>query len=105
MKQCLRLLALICFVAASSAVSFGQVTSTSNLSGSVTDPNGAVVVGATVVVKNPGNGQEYTATTGDKGEFTIPALNAGMYTVRITAQGFKAAVVKDVEILVGTPAQ
>ena len=100
----LRLLALISLVVAASVVSFAQSSASSTLSGVVKDPNGAVVVGASVNVKNPGTGQEFSATTSDNGTFTIPAVSAGKYTVTIKASGFKTAVVKDVEVLAATPA-
>src|SRR5258708_1957349 len=70
----LRLLALISLLIASSVLSFAQVSSTAPLSGTVSDPNGAVIAGATVSVKNPSTGQEFSATTGDNGSFTIPAV-------------------------------
>src|SRR5947209_37970 len=105
MKQSiLRLLALICFLAASSALAFSQVSSTASVSGAVTDPNGAVIVGAIIVAKNPSTGVEFTATTVDNGTFTIPAVSEGTYTIRITAPGFKQAVVKDLKVNAGTPA-
>src|SRR6185369_8669439 len=105
MKQTLlRLLALISLLTVSSVLSFAQVSSTAPLSGTVTDPNNAVIAGATVSVKNPSTGQEFSATTGENGAFTIPAVSAGTYTVRVTANGFKTAVIKDVQVLAGTPA-
>ena len=105
MKQSiLRLLALISFVVAASVVSLAQSSAAGSISGVVKDPNGAVVVGASVTVKNPGNGQEFSATSSDNGTFTIPAVPSGTYTVTIKAQGFKTAVVKNVEVLAATPA-
>ena len=62
---------------------FGQSTSTGSLTGTVTDPTGAVVPGATVVVHNTGTGQEFTAKTNDEGVFTIPVLISGVYTATI----------------------
>ena len=104
MKQSvLRLFALISLLVAASVVSFAQGTA-SSMSGVVKDPNGAVVVGATVNVKNPGTGQEFSAVTSDNGTFAIPAVAAGKYTVTIGASGFKTAVIKDVEVLAATPA-
>ena len=105
MKQSVfRLLALVCLLTMASAVSFAQVSATTTISGAVTDPNGAVVVGAAVTVKNPTTGTQFTATTTDNGTFTIPGVEEGMYVVTVTAQGFKQAVVKDVKINAGTPA-
>ncbi|HEX9629031.1 MAG TPA: carboxypeptidase regulatory-like domain-containing protein, partial [Pyrinomonadaceae bacterium] len=52
---------------------FGQNTSTGSLTGTVVDPQGAVVAGAVVTVKSVSN-QEFTAVTNGEGFFTIPAL-------------------------------
>ncbi|HWQ32261.1 MAG TPA: carboxypeptidase-like regulatory domain-containing protein [Blastocatellia bacterium] len=87
-----------------SVLTFGQVSSTSPLSGSVTDPTGAVVPNATIIVKNNATGQEFRASTSNNGTYTIPALGVGVYTVTIEAQGFKKAVVTDVKIDAATPA-
>ena len=88
MKQSvLRLLALISLVVATSVISFAQ-GSAGSMSGVVKDPNGAVVVGATVTVKNPGTGQEFTATTSDNGTFTIPAGTLQAGTVYASQIGF-----------------
>ena len=99
-----RLIVLIVFVVAACTLSFGQVSATAPISGSVTDPNGAVIAGAAVNVKNLATGGEFNATTNDSGSFTIPAVESGVYSVRITAAGFKAAVVKEFKVNVGTPA-
>jgi len=80
---------------------FGQ---TAALNGAVTDPNGEVVAGATVQVKNSVTGEEFKATTSGNGTFSIPALAAGTYTVTLNAKGFKQAVVNEVKLDVGTPA-
>ncbi len=80
---------------------FGQ---TAALNGAITDPNGEVVAGATVQVKNNVTGEEFKATTSGNGTFSIPALAAGTYTVTINAKGFKQAVVNEVKLDVGTPA-
>src|SRR5262245_4546915 len=94
--------ALIVFVALASAMAFGQVTS--SLSGTVTDPDGAVVSGATVVVKNDDTGAEFRATTSSNGTYTVPSLGTGTYTVTVTATGFKQVTVQSVKIDAGTPA-
>jgi len=99
-----RLMSLILFIATLSLPVLGQISSTSSLSGSVVDPNGAVVAGATVTVKNNGTGAEFKTVTANNGTYTIPALNAGSYTVTVSATGFKQAVVSDVQINAATPA-
>src|SRR5216683_8267786 len=81
---------------------FGQNTSTGSLTGTVVDPQGAVVAGAVVTVKSNAN-QEFTAVTNGEGVFTIPALADGVYSATIVAKGFKTAAVTDIKINVGTP--
>ncbi|HYK19969.1 MAG TPA: carboxypeptidase-like regulatory domain-containing protein [Pyrinomonadaceae bacterium] len=81
-----------------------QIT-TGSISGTVTDQTGAVVPGANVTVKGEA-GQQYTAVTKGDGAYTIPGVPAGSptYTVTITAQGFKTAVIQNVKVDVATPA-
>jgi Carboxypeptidase regulatory-like domain len=98
-----RLLIALFVLAMSASIGFGQVTSLGSLSGTVTDPKGAVVPGATVVVKNNATNQEFTTTTSSEGTFNVPALMEGEYTATITAQGFKQAVVTAIKINVNQP--
>ena len=94
--------AIIVFVAVTSVTAFGQVTS--SLSGTVTDPTGAVMAGATVTVKNAASGSEFKTVTSNQGTYNVPSLGAGKYVVAVTASGFKNATVQDIEIDAGTPA-
>jgi len=77
--------------------------STGSLSGTVLDPKGAVVPGASVKVVNNATSQEFTVQTTGDGTFTIPALTTGVYTATITAAGFKQAVVTEIKVDVGKP--
>ena len=82
---------------------FGQATSTGSLAGTVTDPKGAVIAGATVTLANDETKQEFTAQTSGEGTFAIPTLFAGKYTATISMQGFKTAKVTEIKIDVGKP--
>ncbi len=79
---------------------FGQ-GSAGSLSGTVTDPKGAVVAGATVTVKNAATNQEFSTQTNNDGGFKVPTLSSGVYTATIAAAGFKQAAVTDIKIDVG----
>ncbi|MBI1760192.1 MAG: TonB-dependent receptor [Acidobacteria bacterium] len=84
--------------------SLGQSSSTSTLAGLVADPNGAVIQGAHVSVKNSATGLEFKVTTASNGTYTVPALGTGVYTVTVEAAGFKRVIVQDVKVDVGAPA-
>jgi hypothetical protein len=107
MKHLLFRLAAACVVAAAglllSLPTLAQTGSNGSLAGTVADPSGAVVAGATVIVKNKGTGQEFTTTTADNGTFNVPTLGSGLYSVTVNAPGFKQAVAQDVKVDVGKP--
>src|ERR1041384_3957057 len=96
-------LLVLLIVALSGISAFAQGGSTGSIAGTAYDPKGAVVAGATVVVKNIATNQEQTTQTSGEGTFTVPSLVAGVYTVTITATGFKQAVVTEVKVDVGKP--
>ncbi|MEK7833064.1 MAG: carboxypeptidase regulatory-like domain-containing protein, partial [Acidobacteriota bacterium] len=79
-------------------------TNTAPISGAVTDQNGAVISGATVIAKNVATGAESKASTTSNGTYTVAALAVGNYVVTIEASGFKKSVVQDVTISPGAPA-
>lgn len=96
------LIALSCISV--SALAYGQGGATSSLSGVVTDSSGAVLPGATVTAKNDATAAVSTAVASEQGAFSIPALNAGTYTVTVTLMGFKTAVLNKVVLNAGVPA-
>jgi hypothetical protein len=67
------------------AQSAGNSTS---VTGTVTDPSGAVVPNATVEIRNPVSGFERTATTDSSGRFAIPNVPFNPYHLKVTGQGF-----------------
>lgn len=60
--------------------------------GTVTDASGAVIPGAVVTITNPATNVATTATTNTDGNFTVPNLMVGGYSVAVTKDGFKKAV-------------
>ena len=66
------------------------------LNGTITDPNGAVVPGAAVVATNTSTGQEAKTTATSTGDYTLPYLPAGTYTIHVTAPGFSTAAAENV---------
>src|SRR5207248_5319279 len=58
------------------------------ISGTITDPDGGVVAGATVQAKNAASGAAYVTTSGTTGTFTIADLPAGTYDISVPPTGF-----------------
>src|SRR5579859_7117186 len=77
------LLLLLMFTVAA----FAQTTS--SIKGTVTDQTGAAVVGAKVTIKNTSLGIERTAQTNAGGDYEVPALPPGSYSVEIQMAGFQ----------------
>src|SRR5262245_10322184 len=72
---------------------------TGRLNGSVTDPSGAVVAGATVGLILPGGAQPVlTAVTNAEGLFSMIGVPAGTYQLTVTAQGYKKHVEASVTV-------
>ncbi|HLV87947.1 MAG TPA: carboxypeptidase regulatory-like domain-containing protein [Candidatus Sulfotelmatobacter sp.] len=69
----------------------GQSTHAS-LTGRVTDPNKAVIVGALVTVVNTGTAIHYEGQTNETGEYYIPDLPPGRYRIEVEKLGFKAVI-------------
>jgi hypothetical protein len=61
--------------------------------GTVTDPQGAVVAGAKVTVRNVNTGLERTTQTSSDGSYAVPELPTGTYTVTVSQSGFQTSSV------------
>ena len=94
-----RVLLVLLALALTSVAVFAQQES-GQLSGTVRDPNGALVSAATVTITSVGTSAERTATTGSDGTYIIPGLQPGLYDVKVSASGF-TEVTKRVQITVG----
>src|ERR1700677_983118 len=97
----MKLRMLMVFVLLSTAMLVGQ-TFRGTILGSVTDPSGAVVAGATVKVRNLATGLERATATSADGSYNVPELPIGTYSVTITQTGFKTFVATTVAVDVAT---
>jgi hypothetical protein len=84
----------------SATMAFGQ---SSSLSGTVIDPQGNAVAGATITATNVATGTARAATTSKEGAYQIPQLAPGTYRVRAEGTGFASIILEDVQVLVSTP--
>jgi hypothetical protein len=89
--------AIILGLAAKQVYAQGNAT----LTGNVTDPNGAVVAGATVKAVNIGTNVSTDTQTSNDGLYRFPTLPVGIYKVTVEAAGFKSAQVENVTLTVG----
>jgi len=80
---------------------FAQRTS-GQLTGTVTDPNGAAVVGAAVTATQTGTNFQREATTSEDGNFTITDLPIGEYRLSVKGAGFKESVSPNVTVNVAS---
>jgi outer membrane receptor protein involved in Fe transport len=101
MAKTIRWIGLALILLTSSIYLFGQATASSSIRGTVTDPSGAVLVGAQVTVTNTNTGTTRTVTTGSDGGYMVEPLQVGVYSVKVSMQGFSSATAAKVETLVG----
>ncbi|MGA9989124.1 MAG: TonB-dependent receptor [Terriglobales bacterium] len=92
---------LVLFVLLSTAMLVGQ-TFRGTILGSVTDPSGAFVAGATVKVRSESTGLERTTVTSGDGSYVVSELPIGTYSVTVSLTGFQTAVTNNVAVDVAT---
>ena len=87
------------------SVAYGQSQSNAaDLNGFVRDPQGAIVVGASVTARNPATNFSRTATTNDEGYYLILSLPPGDYEITVEAPTYKKTVVPSYTLTVGARA-
>jgi hypothetical protein len=80
-------------------------TSRGTVSGTVTDPTGAVISGATVTLTNLGTTVERTTVTNDEGFYRFDAIDPGNYSLKFTASGFGEVVKTNIPVQGGQTAE
>ena len=91
------LIGMLVIVLLSFSAAFGQEYR-GTISGTVTDPGGAIIPGATVIVQNTETNISSTTTTNDEGAYTFPLLLPGKYKVSATAENFQTTVREDIQL-------
>lgn len=95
-----RILLLVLTIALSALVAFAQVT-TGKLIGTVTDGSGSGVSGATIVITDNQTGRDRTVVSNSDGTYQVSQLEFGIYTVKVTANGFKTFTATELKIDAG----
>ncbi|MBZ5563415.1 MAG: TonB-dependent receptor, partial [Acidobacteriia bacterium] len=84
------------------SLAYGQGLSSGTIRGSVLDPSGAAIKGATVEIRNPITGYSHTVETDDQGNFVLEGVPYNRYHFIVTAPGFNPYE-KDVDIRTSVP--
>lgn len=79
-----------------------QAAGTASIQGSVVDPTGAVLPGATVTLIDTATQVRRTVTSDGSGLYTFPNVPVGTYTVNVTASGFRTYVQTNIVLEVGS---
>ena len=95
-------LTIVCMLLSAAAPSVSAQTFRGTILGTVTDPQGAFVVGATVTARNLDTGIERSTVTDDAGNYSLPELPIGRYEVKVRATGFRAYSITDVRVEVAS---
>lgn len=72
------------------------------INGTVTDPSGAVVIGATVKATELATNIDHSTVTSTDGQFSFQDIALGLYKVAVSASGFPDTTVDQVEVVAGT---
>jgi Carboxypeptidase regulatory-like domain len=79
---------------------FAQAGATGSILGTVTDTSGAIMPNVTVTVTNTGTGVANRTVTTSSGDYIVPALNPGTYSVTVEAKGFEKYVARGIVLTV-----
>ena len=98
MQRLSKTLALaLLFIFSSSA---GAQTHSGSVRGTITDPNGAVIAGATVKAVNTSTNETRSTLSNDQGAYTMSSLAPGPYQIEVESPGFKRLVVTQISLQV-----
>ena len=93
---------VLCLVVLLSSTALFAQNYAGSISGTVTDPSGSAVPGASVTIVNVGTNATYSASTSDLGAFSAQQIPVGTYEVRIKVGNFKEYIAKSVEVHTST---
>src|SRR5436190_13894587 len=87
----LLVVAVSCLFALTPSALFSQAASTGTVAGTVTDPSGAAVVGATVALLDPSTNDSRQTTTNESGRYIFANVPPGTYNLTMNKTGFRVA--------------
>ena len=93
---------VVCAIVLSLPISVSAQILYGSIVGNVTDGSGAAIPGAKVSISNTATNTVRETLTSNTGGFTAPTLQAGVYTVKVSAQGFRPAEVQNVDVSINS---
>ncbi len=102
--RCTRAMWCVAMLLMTSIFAFAQ-TESGRIEGTVTDPNGAVVAGATVAAVSAEQNTRTEVTTNEEGSYSIPSLRPGVYTLEVSAANFSRSSRPDVQLQISQVAR
>ncbi len=98
-------LAQLFAVAVFSAAILPAQSGNATITGSISDPSGAVVTGAAITVRDTATGFTRNTVSNDTGNYSLPGLRPGVYTVSVELQGFRRHQQTDFQVQVDQTAR
>jgi hypothetical protein len=95
-RPLLRLIAFACLLSATAMLA--QLAGKGAISGNIQDPSGAAIPNAKVTVTNAATGVSVSTQSTGAGDYTLPSLDPGSYTIIIEAQGFETQQQRNVNV-------
>ena len=96
-------LAVLCAALLLALSVHAQVSSTTSVSGVITDQAGALVAGADITLTDVATTTSQTTTSNDVGRYVFPVVGPGVYNLSVNKTGFRIAKVSNQTVTVGTP--
>jgi hypothetical protein len=100
-RVALLLAALFCLCALAPSALFAQSVSTGTVAGTVTDPSGGAIVGATVTLTDTATSISRTDVTNENGRYFFASVVPSKYTVSVSKTGFRVSKLVDQVVTVG----
>jgi hypothetical protein len=97
-------LAIAMVVLLGANVTLGQDV-TATVTGTVTDPSGSPIVGATVTAEDKDRGTAHVSQTDDSGVYNVVRIPVGNYTVKVEAKGFQTSLVSNITLVLNQTAR
>jgi len=101
----MRYAAIACLLGWALATVASAQESSARLLGTITDPTGAVIPGANIMAHNVATGLERKTVSNATGEYLIPGLPIGEYTVTADSSGFKTSTITGLTLQVNQDAR